>query len=165
MKAMALPSTIKEVLLRTFEHATESHEKVLLALETISGSKDYRQTLAEGYYGNRIAVLETVLTSKEAVGAFWERLRSRGLLAGIEENLEERVNDSGELFLRFDKQAAVEGRLVLSQGDDVVIARARVRGFPTGAPTRCRRDRVIEEVRHFLRELGGSGIPERSPDS
>ncbi|MGQ9583583.1 MAG: RNA-binding domain-containing protein [Thermoplasmatota archaeon] len=117
---------IMYMIIRLFQHATESREKILLALETVAGQKDYRETSAQGYHGNPISVLETALKSREEVEAFWERIRGAGLHRDILEELEERVSDEGELFLRFDKQEAVRGRLALSSGDDVVTVRVRV---------------------------------------
>jgi len=64
-----------------------------------------------GYHGNPIIILEVSQTARAPLEAFWGRLRDAGLCGGVAENLEERINESGELFIRFDKQAAVAGRL------------------------------------------------------
>ncbi len=140
------------IYIKAFKHATESRDKVLLALETVGGQRECRETVAQGYYGNPISVIELVLKSREEVEAFWERIRDAGLREAIVASLEERVSEKGELFLRFDKQEAVKGRLALSSGDDVVTVRVRVTPVSRGKPVHRSRAAALNELRRSLGE-------------
>jgi RNA-binding protein len=142
---------IKKMDFRVFQHATEHPDKVGLALRFVSGTDTVSSSKAEGYYGNPIVILETSIGNRKELEDFWERAGAAGLYAGVEENLEERINEEGVLHIRFDKQKAVGGVLCLSAGDDVVLARGRVLTRVKGQDIRASRDSAIVEMRTFLR--------------
>ena len=138
---------------RIFQHATEDRDKVLSALRAVAGPGEVGETRAAGYHGNPIFILETAMGGRAELEGFWERVRSSGLCGGVAENLEERINDEGELFIRFDKQMAVGGTLALSSGEDVVVAHGRVLATVKGQDVRADRGGAIEVMRYFLTEL------------
>ena len=150
---MSIERPLRRLDLRVYQHATEDREKVVAALRLVAGDGEPAARRAEGYYGNPIVIWETGVSGRADLEGFWGRLRDAGLCPGLEENLEERTNEAGELFIRFDKQEAVAGRLALSQGDDVVSARGRVLATVKGQEKRADRDLAIEIMRAFLREL------------
>ena len=145
---------VRRLDLRVFQHATEDGERVAGALRFVSGAGEPRFLRAAGYHGNPITIIETELGSRKDIEAFWERVRQSGLFPGLEQNLEERINEAGELFIRFDKQKAVMGVLELSAGDDVIAARARVFGTAGGQEVRQDRDGAILVMRAFLKDEG-----------
>ena len=153
LRLMSIERPIRRLDFRVFQHATEDRGKVALALGLVSGTAEATESRAEGYHGNPIIVLETTVSGRAPIDDFWARLRSARLCGGVEENLEERINDSGELFIRFDKQEAVQGRLALSSGDDVVLGRGRVLSTVRGQQVRADRAGAVEVMRAFLREL------------
>jgi hypothetical protein len=138
---------------RVFQHATEDRDKVLSALRTVSGAGEVKDIRADGCHGNPILILEAAIANRAELEGFWERLRAFSLVCGVGENLEERINDEGELFIRFDKQDAVAGRLALSSGDDVILAWGRVLTRVRGQDVRADRGTAIEVMRRFLSEL------------
>lgn len=145
---------VRRLDIRVFLHATENRDRVLAALRFVTGSGEYRESRAEGYHGNPIIIFETTLGSRKEIDQFWARAQEAGTFPGLEENLEERVNDDGELFIRFEKQKAVEGSLVLSTGDDVIAARARVFDNVDGQEKRADRSAAIRVMREFLKGGG-----------
>jgi RNA binding exosome subunit len=154
LRLMSYERPVRRLDFRVFQHATEDLVKVMAALRFVSGSAEAAENRAEGYHGNPISVLEVSVTGRAALEEFWGRLRLAGLCAGVSENLEERISEGGELFIRFDKQEAVSGRLALSSGDDVVLARGRVLATVKGQEARADRAEAVEVMRGFLRELG-----------
>jgi hypothetical protein len=152
---MSIERPVRRLDLRVFQHATEDLVKVMAALRFVSGVAEAAESRAEGYHGNPINILEVALAGRPGLDSFWARLRDAGLCGGVAENLEERINDGGELFIRFDKQEAVLGRLALSSGDDVVLARGRVLATVKGQEVRADRAAAVEVMREFLHELGG----------
>ena len=143
---------VRRLDFRVFQHATEDGDRVLEALRFVSGAGQPRYSFATGYHGNPIKIIETQLTSRRDIEGFWDRLRQAALFPGLEQNLEERINESGEMFIRFDKQRAVGGILELSAGDDVIAARGRVFGSSGGREVRQDRDGAIVVMRAFLKE-------------
>jgi len=154
---LRVPRPVRRLDVRVFQHATENRERVLEALRFVTGAGEYRESRAEGYHGNPIVIIETELGSRKEIEQFWARAREAGIFPGLEENLEERVNDDGELFIRFEKQKALEGKMVLSAGDDVIAARARVFELVDGQEKRADRSAAIRVMREFLKGDGEGG--------
>jgi len=119
---------VSSVRARAICYATESEERVARAVGNVLGvdvSRRARWFRTTGIFGEPLSVLEVELTGEEAAAAA-ERLLS--LLR--EEELEERTERSGEgevIHLRFDKQAAFQGKLVLGERDAIKVELRRVR--------------------------------------
>jgi hypothetical protein len=145
---------IRRLDFRVIQHATEDGERVLGALMFVSGGGTPKTSRAAGYHGNPISIIETDLGARKDIEAFWGRVRQAGLFPGLEQNLEERINDAGEMFIRFDKQKAVLGSLELSAGDDVIAARGRVFGSFGTMEVRQDREGAICVMRAFLKDEG-----------
>jgi RNA binding exosome subunit len=132
---------------RVYVHATESEEKVVQALHNLIGSSNIVVEELRGYFGNPITVVSTSKEKEEAEEAFNKMISMltepdrRFLLS----SLEERVDKEGSLHLRFDKQKAYLGKVVLSDSDDVI--KVRVRFF------RESREQLIEELRSEIEGL------------
>ena len=157
LRLMSIARPVRRLDFRVFGHATENHDRVAAALKFASGADGAKESSAEGYHGNTILILEVSLTGRAELEAFWVKVRDFGLCSGVEENLEERINEGGELFIRFDKQEAVKGMLALSSGDDVIQARGRVLATVKGQEARVDRGGAVEVMRAFLDELAKQG--------
>ena len=114
---------------RTFIHATEDEDKVGQALFFVSEKKEFERTRSTGYHGNAITVVETKVTDQKTIRTFFERL-DRTDIKKLLDTLDNRLDEESFLFLRLDKQEAFLGRLVISDGEDVISVRAKVRSFP-----------------------------------
>jgi RNA binding exosome subunit len=111
---------------RVFAHATEDPKKVLAAVRNILPLElgevvDFRKTSLTGHHGNPIVVFESRLTNKKELPLVLERIGERltvldkeALAGDLRRHLERR-----DLYLRFDKQAAFQGRVRFSQVDPV----------------------------------------------
>ena len=130
---------------RTFSHATEDPEKVKLAFINAVGEMDLRITDTEGHHGNPIRVIEGETKEARAISEFFSRLSSDDLETIIR-TIDARTDEGCNLFLRIDKQGAYDGKIKLSDGDDVVSVRIRVAAFPS----RC--EVAKELVRVFVTE-------------
>ncbi len=134
---------------RTICHATEDLEKVEQALSTVVGNSVINRSRTEGHHGNAIDVLDSSVEDEELILDVFRRMRPEEL-AEIGSGLETRMDDACQVFLRFDKQEAYAGRLSLTDGEDAVAVRIKVRSFP------AKRELAAEIVRDFLREIADS---------
>ncbi|MBS7632183.1 hypothetical protein KEJ15_00955 [Candidatus Bathyarchaeota archaeon] len=112
--------------IRVFAHATEDHEKVLTAvrnllplefLETI----EFRTANLTGYHGNPIVLYSARLKDKNAVQKVFEKIASSiGILDKelLSNEIAQHV-DSGNLYLRLDKQSAYLNKLRFHQTDPI----------------------------------------------
>ncbi|MDM7274839.1 MAG: RNA-binding domain-containing protein [Thermoprotei archaeon] len=122
--------------LRTSVHATEVNERVVKALMELL-PEDLRNNVTvevgshEGYYGNPIEVLTVNIRDPQAAARTLNYILSRLGENGrrlLWETLEERVESSGDLYFRVNKQKAYLGSLEVDEGDDVVRVHVRFSG-------------------------------------
>jgi RNA binding exosome subunit len=111
---------------RVFAHATEDPEKVLAAVRNILPTElgedaVFRKTGLTGHHGNPIVLFETKLTDKQALPAVLQKIGD-GLAALDKENLASDLKlhlEKRNLYLRFDKQSAFQGKMRFSQNDPI----------------------------------------------
>lgn len=134
--------------IRFFAHATEDVNKVVQAAQHILPA-DYvdgilfKRNNLRGHYGNPINLFETRIKGKEIIKTFIEnlstslsRLDKETLLSEIGLHVEE-----GSLYIRLDKQAALQGDFKLCASDPI---RVRIRF----------RKKKLEDIVKVCREIG-----------
>lgn len=131
---------------RAFCHSTEDLEKVKRAMTNALGDAELKVTSTEGHHGNPILLLEATVTDKDDIAEFFSRLGPDGRDT-ILETLGSRLDDSCNLFVRLDKQAAFRGDMRLASGDDVISIRIHVNAFPA-------RSEIAREI--IMQFLNGS---------
>jgi RNA binding exosome subunit len=143
------------VRITTFIQATEDEDKVLEAIGTFIPDEiddddvlfDVEET--KGFFGNPIKVVNVEIKRSRAVRAFLNHFRE--LLSEedrryILENLEEKVDEEGTLYVRFNKQKAYLGEPEIDEGGDTIQVRIKVKAFP------MRKEAVVKAVREWLEE-------------
>jgi len=110
-------------------HATEDVDKVMKAIQTvlpIENEEDeitFNENATEGHYGNPITFFETRIKNKKVINAIIDNLSDKlGSLdkTQLSETLD-RCFEKGSLFLRLDKQAAMQGKIKLVNSDPIRI--------------------------------------------
>jgi len=134
--------------IRFFVHATENLDKVVEAVRRMLPS-DYideilfKKDNLKGHHGNPITLFETRIKEKEIIKAFVENLSSR--LDELDKEVLRREIDlhveKGSLYVRLDKQAALQGELKLCTTDPIHV---RIRFRKT----------KIEDIVKTCQELG-----------
>jgi RNA binding exosome subunit len=138
-----VPRKFASLHARVICHATESPEKVEQSLRNVVGDAPVSRTVTEGHHGNSIQIMEVTIEREDEIEAVLRRL-SRESLEEISDTLPSRLDDSCNLFVRFDKQEALGGRLVISRGEDVIVLRIKILAFP------ARREVASEIMTRFL---------------
>lgn len=133
--------------LRVFSHATEDPEKVLSAVRSTIPSEltetvVFKKSSLTGHHGNPITVLETRIKEKEITQSVFEKLSAGlGILdKGVLSNEIDQHLESGNLYLRLDKQSAYLNELKLATTDPIHL-RIHFK--------KHRRDEVLEICRRF----------------
>ncbi|WP_457741295.1 RNA-binding protein [Thermococcus sp.] len=150
-----MPLKAHHVRLTTFIQATEDEDKVLEAIGTfIPEEIDDEDVIFDidettGFFGNPIKVVNVEIKRSKAVRAFlrhFKELLDENAKRYILDNLEEKVDDEGTLYIRFNKQKAYLGEVEVDEGADVVQVRIKVKAFP------MRKETVVKAVREWLEE-------------
>ena len=133
--------------LRVFAHATEDPERVLSAVRSIiplelTETVVFKKSSLTGHHGNPITILETRIKEKEITQPVFEKL-STGLGIFDKDLLSNEIDqhlESGNLYLRLDKQSAYLNELKLGTTDPIHL-RIHFK--------KHRRDEVLEICRRF----------------
>jgi len=140
--------TIAYVDIRLFAHATEDLDKVVEAVQHVLQSDQmegvvFSRKYLRGHYGNPITLFEAKIKNKETIKALVDNLSSH-LSELDKETLRKEIHlhvEKGSLYIRLDKQAALQGRLKLYTSDPI---RIRIRFRKT----------KIEDIVKTCREFG-----------
>ncbi|WP_254768022.1 RNA-binding protein [Salinilacihabitans rarus] len=131
--------------LRTFCYATEDEKRVEAALRTFLPEEfEVERAETEGHYGDRILVLSARVENADDVRHVLGRLTDLEGFDRLLAELDQRVTDNCELFLRLDKQAAFNGAVRLGDG---ITVRAKVEAYP------AKKERAVENAEAVLEEL------------
>ena len=123
---MSSKAPIGYITIRVFSHATEEPEKVQTAVrntlpEDLAANVTFTKTSLTGHHGNPIILFEAKLEDRQAlptalkkIGAELSPLDKEQLGSEMKQHIEKR-----NLYLRFDKQNAFQGKLKLSSNDPI----------------------------------------------
>ncbi len=131
--------------LRTFCYATEDEKRVEEALRTFLPEEfEIDRAETEGHYGDRILVLSARVENADDVRHVLSRLADLEDLDRLLDELDDRVTENTELFLRLDKQAAFGDDVRLGDG---ITFRAKVEAYP------AKKETAVENAREVLERL------------
>ncbi|MGQ9788139.1 MAG: RNA-binding domain-containing protein [Candidatus Hadarchaeaceae archaeon] len=137
-------------------HATEDEQKVLEVLRSfLPSSVEIRRLCTQGHHGNPIVVFESRINQKNKLEELWRNLLMRmdeAAISGLRNSVRERMDESCFLYLRFEKQSALGGRLVLTKAGDSVHLRLKVKAFP------AKREIAANKVMDFLKVEGNHAM-------
>ncbi|NPB01957.1 MAG: hypothetical protein GXO28_03510 [Methanopyri archaeon] len=130
---------VNRITARVIAHATEDETKVMKALRTVLGDVldeddvNIEFMYAEGHHGNPITIIQVDLDKNKhlrKVLEHWEKNLPEEEREHMWEDIERRIDDKGNLYLRFDKQRAYMGELRLSEADDVIRVKVNLESYP-----------------------------------
>ena len=151
---------VNSVELSVISYATEDEEKVERALRNLMppefDGKVTRQRL-KGYYNDPITRILVKVTKRKEANRVMRQILS--LVSTLDQSrlfdeIEKRTDDTGSLYLRFEKQRALSGAAVLNEYDPV---RVKIKFYvPHGQETHNFIRSVLEEVFSEANASGGS---------
>ena len=123
---------IHNISYRAFVYGTENKEKVLESIKTLFPNSIPQCEAAEGYYKNTLLILSNKIENKREIKDFVEKLSKLNVPARkrILNSLDDKMDDSGNLFLRFDKQRAFLGDLKVVDHGDSIHLKIKIAAYP-----------------------------------
>ena len=117
---------------RAFVYGTESEDKVREAICTLLPNAQSETEITEGYHKNKVIILHGKITRNREIKDFLEKLQSLkpSTKKRISEELENRMDERGNLFLRFDKQRAYLEDLILVEHGDAIHIKLKIAAYP-----------------------------------
>ena len=143
--------------LRVIAHSTEDPSRVRKALDFFllnstdkRAESDIDDTVgvidAEGHYGNSIKIFSAQVSRKQdskALALFIRQNMSDEDVELLRSEMPERLDDEQVFYMRFDKQAAFEGRVQLTSSSDAIATRVKIATYPKN---REKAGRIVEEL-------------------
>ncbi|WP_406656847.1 RNA-binding protein [Methanolobus sp. ZRKC2] len=143
--------------LRVISHSTEDFSRVRKALDFFllnSAGKKEESDIddaveiidAEGHYGNPIRIFSAQVSRKQdskALALFIRQNMSDEDVELLRSEMPDRLDDEQVFYMRFDKQAAFEGRVKLTSSSDAIAARVKIATYPKN---RLKAGGIVEEL-------------------
>ncbi|HDQ60012.1 MAG TPA: hypothetical protein ENN30_02355, partial [Candidatus Woesearchaeota archaeon] len=115
-------------------YESEDLEKVRKAFELVFPKNKIKQSSADGGYGTKIKILRAELPRKQAVATAEKLLKniSKKDRLKLLSEVGSRLDDTGNFFMRFDKQAAfAKNKLeIADESDDTIQIILGLKTFP-----------------------------------
>ncbi|ADE02755.1 RNA-binding protein [Haloferax volcanii] len=128
--------------LRTFCYETEDQKRVEGALRTFLPDEfDVDRVESTGHHGDRIIVFSARVERANDVRYVLDKIRDLPDFETLLDELDQRVTDNTEFFLRLDKQAAFKGEARRGGG---LTLRAKVEAYP------AKKEAAVENARDAL---------------
>lgn len=139
---------IDKIEAETFVHESEDEEKVKSAFLSILSIRNLLKKETKVSFGTRIKILSSTLTKKEEISEFIDHLRQKidpESTENLKRTIEKRIDNKGNLCLRFDKQTAFTKKSAhICESDDCIFVKIHFRSSPS------KRYKFIEEAREIL---------------
>ena len=140
-------------------YATEDENlihDVMMELTGIEDDGNFDVDVSEGLHGNPITVIDANLAHSKEFERLFRNL-GKGPLQTVLDEIEQRVDDDCILYLRLDKQKAVEGIYEISHSGDVISITAKVVAHP------AKKEIAIENARAYITRM--IPLSEQAPSS
>lgn len=125
-----MDSPFHYVVIRAFCYATEDEQKVEKAFSFIANCKEgekIKKKKVEGYFGDTIQIFELFIKNTSSIKALCKHI----FPAISEEDIIKNVDNECSLILRFNKQDAFEGNIMLTHKNDVIFLKGKIKAYPS----------------------------------
>lgn len=123
---------IHNISYRVFVYGTENEEKVREAIRILFPNSHPQTKEIEGYFKNPVLILRDKIGKKRETKNFIKILQNldSSTKKRILNELDRKMDDKGNLFLRFDKQRAYLGDLKIIDHGDAVHVKIKIAAYP-----------------------------------
>ena len=137
---------IHNIKFRAFVYENESIEDITQAILNILPEAEIESEEAEGLTENRIIILSGTLSKKRYTKTFFNTLIENVDLDKFTNDLERKMDDKGNLFLRFDKNDAYDEKLTILESGDAIHLKIKIAAFP--AKKEIAIDKITQAINH-----------------
>ncbi|MBE6493435.1 MAG: exosome protein [Methanosphaera stadtmanae] len=141
---------IHNISYRTFVYGTEDEGKVNEAINFLFPTSLPEKTITKDHFDNDILILSDKISKKRTtrdIAQFLNDNLSYEDKEIIKNELSRRMDEQGNLFLRFDKQEAFDEKLKLTYSGDAIHVRIKIASFPVSKENAIK---VSHKIFNFL---------------
>ncbi|MEE0939557.1 RNA-binding protein [Methanobrevibacter sp.] len=135
---------IHNIKFRAFVYEDESVEEISQAILNILPEAEIEAEEAEGMLEDKIIILSGVVSKKRYTKTFFNTLLEFADLDKLNSDLERKMDEKGNWFLRFDKSDALDEKWTILDSGDSVHMKIKIAAYP------ARKDIAVEKVRDAI---------------
>ncbi|MEL7669655.1 RNA-binding protein [Methanobacterium sp.] len=137
---------IHNISYRVFVYGTENEEKVKGAVQTLFPNSHPQTDTTEGYFKNPVLILHDKISKNREIKNFIHILEEidESSKKQLRSELENKMDERGNLFLRFDKQRAYLGDLKIIKHGDAIHVKINIAAYP------AKKENAMEVARDIL---------------
>ena len=138
---------IHNIKFRAFVYEDEDVDEISQAILNILPEAEIEAEEAEGMLEDRILILSGVVSKKRYTKAFFNTLLENVDLDKLNDDLERKMDEKGNWFLRLDKSDALDEKWTILDKGDAIHLKVKVAAFP--AKKEIAVDKVSEAISDF----------------
>ena len=121
---------IHNIKFRAFVYEDEDVDEISQAILNILPEAEIEAEEVEGMLEDRILILSGVVSKKRYTKAFFNTLLENVDLEKLNDDLERKMDEKGNWFLRFDKTDALDEKWTILDKGDAIHLKVKVAAFP-----------------------------------
>ena len=135
---------IHNIKFRAFVYKNESVDEISQAILNLLPEAEIEAEEAEGLLEDKILILTGVVYKKRYTKDFFNKLLQSTDLEKLNNDLEQKMDEKGNWFLRFDKADALDEKLTILDKGDSIHLRVKIAAFP------AKKQIAVDKVREAI---------------
>ncbi|WP_405303904.1 RNA-binding protein [Methanobrevibacter sp.] len=135
---------IHNIKFRAFVYEDESADEISQAILNILPEAEIEAEDAEGMLEDKIIILSGTVSKKRYTKTFFNTLIEWTDLDKLNDDLERKIDEKGNWFLRFDKKDALDEKWTILDSGDSIHLKIKIAAYP------AKKEIAIEKVREAI---------------
>jgi hypothetical protein len=135
---------IHNIKFRAFVYENEDIDEISEAILNILPEAEIEAEEAEGLLEDKIIILSGTVSKKRYTKTFFNTLLQWTDLEKLDADLERKIDEKGNWFLRFDKQDAFDEIWTIKDSGDSIHLKVKIAAFP------AKKEIAVDKVREAI---------------
>ena len=135
---------IHNIKFRAFVYENESIDEITQSILNILPEAEIEAEEAEGLLEDKIIILSGVVSKKRYTKTFFKTLMDSVDLEKLNDDLELKIDEKGNWFLRFDKDDALDEKWTILDKGDAIHLKVKIAAFP------AKKQIAVDKVREAI---------------
>ena len=135
---------IHNIKFRAFVYENESVDEISQAILNLLPEAEIEAEEAEGLMEDKIIILSGTVSKKRYTKTFFNKLLESVDLEKLNNDLERKMDERGNWFLRFDKSDALDEKFTILDKGDAIHLKIKIAAFP------AKKQIAVDKVREAI---------------
>ncbi|MBQ6511319.1 RNA-binding protein [Methanobrevibacter sp.] len=135
---------IHNIKFRAFVYEDESADEISQAILNILPEAEIEAEDAEGMLEDKIIILSGTVSKRRYTKTFFNTLLEWTDLDKLNDDLERKIDEKGNWFLRFDKKDALDEKWTILDSGDSIHLKIKIAAYP------AKKEIAVEKIREAI---------------